>query len=122
MDFSGKRVLVVEDEPIIAMLVEDMLLDLGCVVVGPAFSATDGHERARNEALDAAILDINMGEGESFPIAAALRERGVPFGFATGYGDTGVPDEFNGVPVLAKPHTGEALAEMLRLLLATEAG
>jgi CheY-like chemotaxis protein len=116
MDLGGKRVLVVEDEPIIAMSVEDMLRDLGCVVIGPVFSAADGEEQARSASLDAAVLDINMGEGASFPIATILGERGIPFGFATGYGLTGLPNEFHGVPVLAKPYTEVALARMLNLL------
>ncbi|QNP45730.1 response regulator [Sphingomonas sediminicola] len=118
MDLIGKRVLVVEDEAILAMSVEDMIHELGCVVVGPALSAADGEQLARTQALDAAVLDINMGESSSFAIATALHERAIPFGFATGYGRTGVPAEFASVPVLAKPYTGEALGEMLRRLFA----
>jgi CheY-like chemotaxis protein len=120
MTFSGKRVLLVEDEPIIAMSVEDILAELGCVVVGPALSAAAGEELARNEQFDAALLDINMGDGASFPIAEILRQRNIPFGFATGYGRTGVPADLRRVPVLAKPYTKESLAETLRTLLASE--
>jgi CheY-like chemotaxis protein len=118
MTLSGQRVLLVEDEPIIAMSMEDMLADLGCVVIGPALSAAEAEELARNEQLDAALLDINMGDGTSFPVALILRERRIPFSFATGYGRTGVPTELSDVPVLAKPYTQESLAKTLRSLLA----
>jgi CheY-like chemotaxis protein len=117
MELNGKRVLVVEDEPIIAMSIEDMLGDLGCGVVGPALSATQADELARNEQLDAALLDLNLGDGASFPIALILRERRVPFSFATGYGRKGVPAAFSDVPVLPKPYTQDALATILRRLL-----
>jgi CheY-like chemotaxis protein len=120
MVLRGKRVLLVEDEPIIAMSVEDMLFDLGCVVVGPALSATAAEELARNEQLDAALLDINMGDGASFPVASILQGRRIPFSFATGYGRPGVPADLSRVPVLAKPYTKESLAEALRTLLTGE--
>jgi CheY-like chemotaxis protein len=117
MTLRGKRVLLVEDEPIIAMSVDDMLSDLGCIVVGPALSAAEGAKLARNEQIDAALLDINMGDGPSFPIAAILQERNIPFSFATGYGRTGLPADLGHVPVLAKPYTQDRLAETLRSLL-----
>jgi len=103
MTLSGKRVLLVEDEPIIAMSVEDILAELGCVVVGPALSAAAGEELACNEQFDAALLDINMGDGASFPIAEILRQRNIPFSFATGYGSLGVPADFRRVPVWRSP-------------------
>ena len=118
MTLSGKRVLLVEDEPIIAMSVEDMLADLGCEVVGPALSAAAAEEMARKEQIDAALLDINMGDGASFPAAAILRERNIPFSFATGYGCAGVPADLGQLFVLAKPYTQENLANALRNLLA----
>jgi CheY-like chemotaxis protein len=118
MTLSGKRVLLVEDEPIIAMSVEDMLVDLGCLVVGPAFSASAAETLARNEHFDAALLDINMGDGASYPIAVILRERNIPFSFATGYGSGGVPAGLGHVSVLAKPYTEENLADTLRRLFA----
>jgi CheY-like chemotaxis protein len=118
MTLNGKRVLLVEDEPIIAMAVEDMLGDLGCVVAGPALSAAAAEHLARNEPLDAALLDINMGDGASFPIAAILRDRNIPFVFATGYGRTGVPADLGHVSVLAKPYTQENLAATLLTLFA----
>src|SRR3954452_13708464 len=80
------RVLVVEDEAMIAMLVEDMVLDFGSEVVGPAARMDEAIRLARHAELDAAILDINVGGTVVFPVADVLRERGIPFIFATGYG------------------------------------
>ena len=114
---AGKRVLVVEDEAILAMSIEDMLSDLGCVVVGPALSLEQGQALAAYEPLDVAVLDVNMGDAPSFEIANVLRQRSVPFCFATGYGPAGLPPEYARVPVLAKPHGEAALGAILRELL-----
>ena len=85
---AGRRILVVEDEMMIAMLVEDMLAELGCAVVGPAHALDTALEFARTElALDAALLDVNLAGQPVFAVADALREKGVPAIFSTGYGD-----------------------------------
>lgn len=116
---AGKRVLLVEDEAILAMSVEDMLHDLGCVVIGPALSKDDAQRLATEAELDAAVLDINLGDGDSGVIAEILMRRGVPFCFSTGYGTAGVPEGFSGVPVLAKPYTSSSLSTALQQLLAS---
>ena len=116
---DGKRILVVEDEPTIAMMIEDMLIDFGCRVVGPALRIPEARALARCETLDGALLDVNMGEGPSFDIARILRERHVPFCFATGYGASGILPEFEARPVLQKPFSHDALrAFLLRCLVA----
>ena len=97
------RVLVVEDEMMVAMLVQDMLQDLGHVPVGPAARLETGIELAGRETLDLAILDVNLGGTDSFPIANLLTARGVPVIFATGYGRSGLHGRYPGVPVIAKP-------------------
>ena len=112
------RVLVVEDEAMIAMLVEDMILDFGSEVVGPAAQMDEALRLARQVELDAAILDINVGGTVVFPVAEVLRERGIPFIFATGYGSTGLPPRFLNSPTLPKPFSYESLADALRLALA----
>ena len=114
---AGKRILVVEDEPILAICVEDMLSDLGCVVVGPAMSTKEAKLLACDKTLDAALLDINMGDGATFEIAKILCASSVPFCFATGYGAAGVPDDLRGTPVLSKPYTGHSLEAALRGLI-----
>ena len=115
----GRRVLVVEDETMIAMLVEDMLGDLGCVVVGPAHRLEEALEVVRLEdGIDVALLDVNLAGEPVFTLADALRAKGVPAIFATGYGEVGLRDVDRGAPVLHKPFRigdlAEALGEALR--------
>lgn len=113
---QGKRVLVVEDEPIVAMMVEDMLADLGVAVVGPATTLEEALSLARADRLDAAVLDVNLNGERSAPVAAVLQSRGVPFVFATGYGP-GERDEHPTAPVVQKPYRGDQMAEALRRIM-----
>jgi CheY-like chemotaxis protein len=83
--FSGRRVLLVEDEPIVAWLLKDMLVDLGLMVVGPAASVNQALAMIDAESIDMAVLDVNLKGQMSYPIADALVARGVPFVFSTGY-------------------------------------
>ena len=108
------RILVVEDEAMVAMMLEDMLSDLGCDVVGPAASLAAGLDLARTASIDAAVLDVNLAGQKVFPIADALTERGVPFVFATGYGRAGLRDQDEGRPVVQKPYSTQDLARTLR--------
>jgi CheY-like chemotaxis protein len=110
---AGLRVLVVEDEMMVSMLIEDMLTDLGCAVVGPASRLDEAIELVRTSDLDCAVLDVNLGGQPIFPLADLLRERGKPFAFATGYGDAGVRDVDRGTPVLQKPFREGDLARVL---------
>ena len=110
---AGLRVLVVEDEMVVSMLIEDMLTDLGCSVVGPASRLDEALELAKMSDLDCAVLDVNLGGQPIFPLADLLRERGKPFAFATGYGDAGVRDVDKGTPVLQKPFREGDLARVL---------
>jgi CheY-like chemotaxis protein len=111
---AGRRILVVEDELMIAMLVEDMLLELGCSVVGPVHALAEALDLARSESgLDAALLDVNLAGQPVFPVADALREKGVPAIFSTGYGDAGLRDVDRGAPVLQKPFRAGDLARAL---------
>jgi CheY-like chemotaxis protein len=116
-DLRGARVLLVEDEAILAMSIEDMLRELGCDVIGPALSPAEAHELVLSEAIDAAVLDINMGEGVSFEMADMLQKRSVPFCFSTGYGAAGVAPRHAHVPVLPKPYSQQSLAAILNQLL-----
>jgi CheY-like chemotaxis protein len=112
--FKGRRILVVEDEMMIAMLVEDMLSDLGCAVVGPVHALDTALAMAASEVgLDAALLDVNLGGTSVFPVADALRAKGVPAIFSTGYGDAGLRDSDRGSPVLQKPFRTDDLARAL---------
>lgn len=117
---SRCRVLVVEDESIIAMLVEDMVEDFGSEVVGPATTIDKALSLARNADLNAAILDINVGGSVIFPVADVLRARGIPVIFSTGYGANGLPPRFLDCATLRKPFTDEALRDALRHALADQ--
>ena len=111
---QGRRVLVIEDESLVAMLLETILDDMGCSVIGPESNIDDGLRSAMGEAsLDAALLDDNVAGREVFPVAEALRARGVPFVFSTGYGEAGLPDHWRGHPTIQKPFTEGAIRDAL---------
>ncbi|HEX2800754.1 MAG TPA: response regulator [Phenylobacterium sp.] len=110
---NGLRVLVVEDEMMVSMLIEDMLSDLGCIVVGPAARLEEALDLANAGELDCAVLDVNLGGQPIFPLADVLRSKGKPFAFATGYGDAGLRDVDKGTPVLQKPFRESDLARVL---------
>ena len=102
-ELADLRVLVVEDELLVSMLVEDMLADFGCKVVGPASDIDQALLLARDGEIDVAILDVNVSGRQSFPVADILKARGLPFAFASGYGEAGVIEAHRGAPVLQKP-------------------
>lgn len=118
-DFKGLRALVVEDEGAVALLIEDMLLDLGCEVVASAGSLAKASELARSALIDFAILDLNLAGVSALPIAEILRERRIPFLFSTGYGASGVSGRFESYPVLAKPFV---ITDLMSKIAATIAG
>jgi CheY-like chemotaxis protein len=113
-DFSGTKVLVVEDEGFVALMIEDMLEDLGCQVIASVPTLKQACMFAQTAEIDLAVLDINLGGDRSFPAAKILRERGIPFIFSTGYGAAGLPAELSGSPVLGKPFSAEELKEKLQ--------
>ena len=103
---TGRRVLVVEDESLVAMLIETILEDMDCIPVGPAANIEEGLRLvADTQDLDAALLDVNVAGQQIFPVADALKARGVPFVFSTGYGEGGLPDDWRGHPTIQKPFT-----------------
>lgn len=115
---AGKRILVVEDESLVAMLIETILEDLGCTPVGPAASIDEGLVLVqKGEVIDAALLDVNVAGRQVFPVAEALAARGVPFVFSTGYGEAGLPDEWRGRPTLQKPFTEDAVQAVIQAAL-----
>ncbi|MFP3942879.1 MAG: response regulator [Alphaproteobacteria bacterium] len=116
---NGKRILVVEDEFLVAGFIEDALGELGAIVVGPVYRIEEGLVLAREEPLDGAVLDINLNDERSDPIADALKARGIPFIFATGYGRS---EKGKGVPVVDKPYTEEKLADALDRVLTPSTG
>jgi len=115
---NGRRVLVVEDEVIVGMLLEDMLGELGCEVVAISTHLEEALQLARTLDIDFALLDINLDGQQSFPVADVLRERGVPFLFATGYGAKILKPPYVGTPTLQKPFQIADLARMIGVLSA----
>jgi CheY-like chemotaxis protein len=100
---SGCRVLLVEDEALVAMMIQECLSESGHSVIGPISRASDALQAAKDVEYDAAILDINLGDGMAYPVADIVAARGVPFVFVTGYEADTVEDRFSDVPILQKP-------------------
>lgn len=115
---TGLRVLVIEDEGMVAMLLEDMLTELGHQVVATAGRLDKAAALVAGTAIDFAILDVNLDGQHSYSVAASLKERGIPFAFATGYGVSGLRPEWKEMPVLQKPFTERDLEQVIRRALA----
>ena len=105
---SGRRILLVEDESLVAALAEDLLLEAGCKVM-LAMRLDEAMAFATGDEVELGILDVNLGAERSFPVADLLRARGTPFIFATGYGREGLNGAYQDVPVLQKPYRGDEL-------------
>jgi CheY-like chemotaxis protein len=113
-DLARRRVLLVEDETLIAMDLEAALRQRGCEVVGPAATVAEAIQAAAGERrLDGAVLDVNLGDEQVFPVADALAERGVPFVFLTGYEREILPARHRGRPAAVKPYRTEDLMRLL---------
>ncbi len=110
---QGLRVLVVEDEAAISLLLEDMLLDFGCEVIGPAARLAAALDAVERETVDLAILDVNVAGEPIYPVAETLARKGVPFVFSTGYGSAGIKDAYRDRPVLQKPFAQHDLQQKL---------
>ncbi len=108
-----RRALVVEDEVMIAMYVEDLLTELGYEVAGIATGFDQALPLAKKGDFDFAVLDINLDGRLSFPIADVLRERGIPFLFASGYGSKGISDDYRNAVRIQKPFLSQDLAQAI---------
>jgi DNA-binding response OmpR family regulator len=119
---SGRRVLVVEDEVMVSWLLEEMLGELGCEVVGPAARVDQALAIVDVETIDLAVLDVNLNGKKSFPVADALIARGVPFVFSTGYNTDGIPDTYKGYRMMQKPYATATLIAALENLMTAKNG
>jgi CheY-like chemotaxis protein len=115
-ELSGSALLV-EDEALVALMIEDMLVDLGLQVVASAAQLEKACELAAHEVFDVAILDVNLAGELVFPVARILQQRRIPFLFSTGYGQQALDGDFRNSLAIAKPFSAEQLAEKLRKLL-----
>lgn len=113
MTFAGLTVLIVEDEPIIAFALEDMLADLGA---GAEIASTieDGFALLEKDSFGFAVLDVNVKGAKSYPIADELRRRSIPLIFATGYGDAEHPAHFAEALTLTKPYSRQQLEQAIK--------
>ena len=115
-DETGRcRILVVEDEALIAIEIGDTLKDLGYVVVGPTGKLSVALRLATDEMLDGAILDVTINGGTVFPVAEKLLERGIPFALASGYANWALPEGMRNHPRLNKPYSTAELEAQVRL-------
>lgn len=110
---AGAKVLIVEDESLIAMLVEDMLMELGYEVVGVASSLKEGETMVTSKTFDAVLLDVSLQGEKSFPIAEMLEKKGIPFVFSSGFDSTEIGANFSSRPLLRKPFKLSELEEIL---------
>jgi CheY-like chemotaxis protein len=117
--FDGARVLVVEDESLVAMMLADMLEEIGCTVVGPAATCARALRLLdEGQRLDLALLDVNLGGETAYGVADALSRRKVPFIFVSGYGAAGLDQGYAAAPILAKPFQPATLARAIGEVLA----
>lgn len=110
--------MLVEDEGGVALLLEDMLEELGCEVVASVARISRAMDAARSQSFDFAILDVNLAGETSFDLARLLLDRGTPFVFSTGYGASGLPADLASCPVLSKPFTLDSLHRKIREAMA----
>jgi CheY-like chemotaxis protein len=119
-ELVGRRVLVIEDDSMVSMLLEELLSSIGCKVVGTAFRFDEAVQKAKSAAFDLAILDVNLNGRHTVPIAEELARCGIRFVFATGCAPPDLPDVLQKVPVLQKPFNQEDLKRVLRTALSQE--
>jgi CheY-like chemotaxis protein len=110
---AGKRVLVVEDEALIAMLAEEMLAEIGCVHHATAPTLGTALPLVEAGGFDVALLDVNVARERVFPVADALAARSIPFAFASGYGEDGLPEAYAAWPLIGKPYSVQDLERAL---------
>ena len=113
----GRRILLVEDEMLVSMMLEDVLGEEGCEIVGPAARLGKAVALASNEPIDAAILDLNVASEEVYPVAEVLTDRRIPFAFVSGYGSSRIPADYRDRPTLQKPFRASALVELVKAML-----
>jgi CheY-like chemotaxis protein len=122
LTLAGLRVLVVEDEMMVAMLIEDFLEEFGCTIVGPVASIAEAMRLAATEAIDGAMLDINIDGQSIYPVAEELAQRDIPFIFVSGYSTEQFRSEYKNHPRLSKPFRRLHLRRILTETFAPTAG
>jgi CheY-like chemotaxis protein len=119
---AGLRVLIVEDEMLVSLLVEDTLSDCECIVIGPASTVKEALRIVETERPDAAVMDVNIGGEKAYPVAEALDRQGIPFLFVSGYGQSAVPADRPDWRVCPKPFRSEDMVSMLKAQILNQRG
>lgn len=119
---AGQRILVVEDEALVAMLVEDLLIQQGCQVLGPAATVAEALTLVGAHRLDGAVLDVNLGRETVYSVADTLMRLHVPYVFVTGYGPAGLDAAHRGHPTIQKPFRPDRFGEDLARALIRATG
>lgn len=120
-ELDGKRVLVVEDSPVVGPFTADLLSELGCAVVGPAPNMAAARELIEEGGFDAAMMDVHIRGERVFPLCEMLEEKGVPFVLTSGYADWTMPDKWRDRPRLQKPYKLDDVRDILCELLGVDA-
>jgi DNA-binding NtrC family response regulator len=121
ISLKGKRILIVEDSPVVGPFTADLLGELGCKVVGPAPNMAVGRALIDSEKIDAALVDVHIRGERVFPLCEALAAKGVPFVLTSGYADWNMPEKWRDRPRLQKPYTLDQIGEALKRLLSASA-
>lgn len=121
LDLTGRRILVVEDSPVVGPFTADVLTDLGCETVGPAPNMAAGRELIEEADFDAAIMDVHIRGERVFPLCEALEKKGVPFVLTSGYADWTMPEKWRDRPRLQKPYKLDDVRDALSALLGDRA-
>jgi CheY-like chemotaxis protein len=114
---TGKRVLIVEDEMLVALLIEDVLQEFGCTTLGPCGTVSKALVLARSGDFDLALLDVNLAGEKVYPVARVLTDRAIPFVFLSGYGGDAIPPDEEGWQVCSKPFKVSELQHALSFAL-----
>src|SRR3954451_20811807 len=114
VDLTGRRILLVEDSPVVGPFTAELLQDLGCQVVGPAPTMAAARELIDGGGYDAALMDVHIRGERLFPLCEVLEDKGLPFVLTSGYADWQMPDKWNDRPRLQKPYTIDQVHEALR--------
>jgi CheY-like chemotaxis protein len=117
-NLAGKRILIVEDSPVVGPFTADLLEELGCITVGPAPNMAVGRHLIESEKIDAALMDMHIRGERVFPLCEALAAKAVPFVLTSGYADWNMPEKWQDRPRLQKPYTLGEVEEALNALLA----
>jgi CheY-like chemotaxis protein len=111
---AGRRILVVEDSPVVGPMTAEILVDLGCTVVGPAPNMAAARELVQEERFDAALMDVHIRGERVFPLCDLLAAKGIPFVLTSGYADWHMPEKWHGRPRLQKPYSSDQIEQALR--------